>query len=322
MTDGGWQTIDLSGKPRMLVARRTSSKKFWANQVELHADLFDEIRGICTAALAELDRRDAKPYAPFAAASRDDYLEVDVSGLPRRIDHRRRNDAVGEPAALLALIEGVDSLESLSASQLRASTPSMYAFVFETDDGFVGFVRNASPRRVVKPGLRYLRFENVLRRIDPPDISIDDLTDLVVTPSSIAMLSEGAFTTLLGDVRVAFTQVEANATVVFGALAKCLPLSSESEEVLRERCGRRVIDARRLNHIAGARSGALADLGKAGLTKILKDRGLDHLVKRGKLEIDAGSASEFLDVIEGRLFSDDVTGEERRADAYSPRLTK
>lgn len=320
MTSDRWQAMDLGGKPRMLVARRTSSKRFDARQAELHADLFDDVREICRAALAELDRRDAKPYAPFAAASSDDYLEIDVSGVPRRVDHRKKTSAPSEPAALLRLIDGVDAQPSLDASDLRTSTPTMYAFVFETLEGYVGFVRNASPRRKLKPGYRFLRFENVLRRIDPPDLAIDDEIDLVVTSSHIAILSQTAFNTLLGDVGVAFTQVPANTKIVIAALGKCLPLTPGSSSALLERCGRRVIDAKRLNHIASERGSALAGLGKSGLMKMLNARGLDGVVKRGKLDIDADSVADFLDAIEGRLFNDDITGEERRADAYSPRI--
>jgi len=314
-----WQSLDLGGKPRMLVGRRKSSKRIQANQVELHRDLFDDVRGICQSILGELDRREPMPYAPFGAASGDDYMEIDVSGVPRRIDHRKKDDGVGEPAALLALISQIDELDSLDAGELRSSAPTMYAFAFEGADGVVGFVRNTSPRRRVKPGYRYLRFENALRRMDPPDLSIDDEIDVVVTPSSIALLSVAAFNTLFGDVGVAFTQVPANTKVLADALAKCIPLSATSSKVLLDRCGRRLVDAKRLNHIAGERASALEGLGKAGLVKILGDRGLKRIVKQGRLEIDTETASEFLDAIEGRLFNDDVTGEERRADAYSPR---
>lgn len=317
-----WAELDLSSKPRMIVGRRKSSKQFDAHQVEMHSDLFQDVRNICQSTLLELDRRESRPYAPFAVASGDDYLEIDVSGMPRRVDHRKRQDADSEPAALLGLIGDVDGLASLGAAELRSSAPTMYAFAFEAAEGFIGFVRNTNPRRRVKPGYRYLRFENALRRMDPPDISIDDDIDIVVTPTKLAMMSVAAFNTLLGDVGVAFGQVPANAKVLVDALSHCIPMTPASAEVLRARCGRRVIDAKRLNHIASERATALEVLGKGGLTKILDERGLKRIVKRGKLEIDAESASEFLDAIEGRLFSDDVTGEERRADAYSPRRPK
>ncbi len=319
MTEQTWQEIDLSGKPRMLVGRRKGSKRFDANQVELHADLFDEVRSICGAALAELDRREAKPYFPFAAASTDDYLVVDVTDLPGRVDRRKKADAAAEPAAALSLISETDSHKSLTATELRNNTLTMYAFSFKVDDGYVGFIRNTNPRRRVTPGLRFLRFENVLRRVEQPDLAIDDEIDVVVTPRRIAILSLSTFNTLFGDVGVAFRQVPGNVRVVADALANTLPLTDASLRALLERCGRRVIDAKRLNHIASERAEALAGLDKKRVTDILRQRGLTALVKKGKLEVDEDSASEFLDAVEGRLFSDDVTGEERRADAYSPR---
>ncbi len=319
MTQHTWQELNLSGKPRMLVGRRKASKRFEANQVELHADLFAEVRGICRATLAELDRREAKPYFPFAAPSSDDYLEIDITGLPERVDRRKADDAETEPASALSLVAYTDRHHPLTASELRRARLTMYAFSFKLEDGYVGFIRNANPRRRLTPGVRFLRFENALRGMEPPDIAIDDDIDVVVTPERIAILSLNTFNTLFGDVGVAFQAVSENAKVVADALAETLPLTDASLKVLRERCGRRIIDAKRLNHIASQRAPALAGLDKKRLTAILSERGVSAVVKKGQLEIDEDSASEFLDAIEGRLFSDDVTGEERRADAYSPR---
>jgi hypothetical protein len=41
-------------------------------------------------------------------------------------------------------------------------------------------------------------------------------------------------------------------------------------------------------------------------------------IVEGALVLTRENASEFLVLVEGRLFNDDVTGIERRADAYSP----
>jgi len=42
-------------------------------------------------------------------------------------------------------------------------------------------------------------------------------------------------------------------------------------------------------------------------------------IQKGEISLTDGNVSDFLDLVEGRLFNDDLTGEGRRADAYSPR---
>lgn len=322
MTKLEWQDIDLSGKPRMLLGRRKSSKGFDVNRVDIHNNLFDELRSICRAALSELSRRESKPYFPFATATADDYLEVDTSDLPQRRDKRKKDDTALEPAAALSFVADTDRHISLNAAELREASPSMYAFSFKAGGGYVGFIRNTSPRRKVNPGLRFLKFEDTLRRMDPPDLAIDDTIDLVVTPDRIAIISLSAFNTLFGDVGVAFKKVPEHTQAIAEALAKSIPLTAESIEAVGGRCGRRVIDAKRLNHIATERSVALASLTKQELTDLLSKRGLKGLVKGGSLHVTNEFASEFLDVIEGRLFEDDVTSEQRRADSYSLRTPR
>jgi hypothetical protein len=155
--------------------------------------------------------------------------------------------------------------------------------------------------------------------MDPPDLAIDTSIDVVVTPERVAILSLSAFNTLFGDIGIAFETVPAHLADLSKALKSNLPLTDESLAAIGRRCGRRVIDARRLSHIASARSGALAALTSAELKRLLERRGLDGAFKKGKLHLTDETVSEFLDAIEGRLFDDDVTGEQRRADSYSPR---
>jgi hypothetical protein len=64
---------------------------------------------------------------------------------------------------------------------------------------------------------------------------------------------------------------------------------------------------------------ALKNLTTKEIQELVRKRGLTDSVKQGKLILTDDNVSDFLDLIEGRLFNDDVTGEERRADAYSPR---
>lgn len=251
----------------------------------------------------------------------DDYFDVDVSDIPQRRNKRKREEdpQAYEIASALKMISDCDHHPVVSAEQLREAEPTLYAIVFESNEKYVGFVRNASPRRRVRPGLKYLQYGNALKRVDPPDLAIDDLVDLVVTEDRCAVLDPRAFTTLFGDVGVAFRQVPTNVKAITNALKNVIPLRPDSASALTARCGRRVIDARRLHHIVAERQTALKALTPEEMRTLLDRRGLGDAVQEDELVLDQDAVSDFLDLIEGRLFADDVTGEERRADAYSPR---
>lgn len=321
MTGRDWTETDLGGQPRLLLGQRKSSKRIEVHRVELHQDLFDDLRSIAQGAIAELERREAKPYSTFASKTGDDYFDVDVSDIPRRRDLRRQQDdpEAYEIASALAMIADCDSHPVMTAEELRDADPSLYAIVFESDGGYVGFIRNSPPRRPVRPGLRYLQYGDTLRKVEPPDLAIDEEVDLVVAADRCAVLSPAAFTTLFGDVGVAFEQVPANVRTMSEAMKGALPLSSGAAVALNARCGRRVSDAKRLHHIVTERRQALKGLTSAELRALLKRRGLENAIQRGEIGLTDDNVSDFLDLVEGRLFNDDLTGEERRADSYSSR---
>lgn len=321
MTDRQWNEIDLSGSPRLLLARRKSSKRVEAYRVELHEDLFDDLRSVARTAIHKLERREAKPYSAFAAKSGDDYFDVDTSDIPQRRDRRKREEdpAAFEIASALAMIATTDRHHTLTAEELRTLEPSLYAIVFEDGGEYIGFIRNRSPQRALKPGLRWFQYGDTLVEVTPPDLAIDEEVDVVVSPNRCAVLTPGAFESIFGDVGIVFQQVPTNVETISTALKATMPLTDESTKALTARCGRRVIDAKRLNHIATERKEALARMTQNHMRKLLKERNLDGALRKGRLRLTEENVSEFLDLVEGRLFSDDVTGEERRADAYSPR---
>jgi hypothetical protein len=321
MTQRDWAATTLGGEPRLLLGERKSSKKIEVHRVEVHEDLFSDFRAIADKALGELQRRDPKPYSTFASATSDDYFDVDVSDIPRRRDRRKKEEdpEAHEIASALSMVADCDDHPVMTAEELRGSDPSMYAIVFEDQDGKIGFIRNMSPSRPVRAGLRYLQYGDTLREIAPPDLAIDEDIDLVVAGDGCAVLSASAFTTLFGDVGIAFQQVPANIAAISTALRDTIPLRGDSIDALRQRCGRRVSDAKRLHHIATERADALRGLTTEELESLLRARALDSAIQDNELRLDPDTVSEFLDLVEGRLFNDDLTGEERRADSYSPR---
>jgi hypothetical protein len=316
-----WHDVDLAGDPRLLLGQRKSSKRIDVKRIEVHQDLFEDLRSIAQRAVAEIQRRDAKQYSTFASKTGDDYFDVDVSDIPQRRNRRKKEDdpEAYEIASALAMVAECDNHPIMSATELRNANPSLYAIVFESHGEYVGFIRNSSPRRPVRAGLKYLQYGDALRRIDPPDLAIDDDIDLVVAADRCAVITPSAFTTLFGDVGVAFQQVPANVTAIADALKQVIPLSPKTVSALSSTCGGRISDAKRLHHIVSQRKEALKSLGSQEMKALLERRGLDGAVQQGELMLIDDNISDFLDLVEGRLFDDDVTGEERRADSYSPR---
>lgn len=316
-----WSDIDLSGDPRMLLGRRTSSKRLELHRVEVDQNLFEDLRAIARSALGELDRRDAKPYSEFGHATSDDYFEIDVSDLPMRRDRRKREDhpEALQPASALNMTVDADGYPALDAEELRDFEASLYVLAFEHGDGgYICFVRKQSPRRPLKPGLRFLQFGDTLRKVETPDLAIDEGVDLVLTTGGCAILNVAAFENIFGDVRVAFENLPANTTEIQKALDGVVPLSEASLKALRARCDRRLTDAKRLHRLVEEKSGAIAALSSEDLEALLERHDLDVL-KDGELTLDDSSAGAFLDLLDGRFFNDDITGAARRADAFSPR---
>lgn len=321
MSERDWTETQVTGKPRFLLGERNSSKRIGVHRIEVHEDLFEDLRSIAQGALDELQRREPKPYTTFGGMTSDDYFDLDTSEIPERRDKRKREDdpEAYEIASALAMVTRCDEHPVMTAENLRKAHPSLYAIVFEASGDYVGFIRKRSPRQVVRPGWRYLEHGNTLKKIRPPDLAIDGVVDLVVASDRCAILSQTAFTTLFGDVGVAFEQVPKCVKAVSVALKDTTPLAEESVKSLRDRCGRRINDAKRLHHIVLERQEELEKLGADEIKVLLEKRRLEHTLVNGELKLNQDNVSEFLDLIEGRLFDDDVTGEERRADAYSPR---
>lgn len=316
-----WTDIDLPGDPRMLLGRRTSSKRLDLQHVEVDQNLFEDLRTIARSALEQLDRRDAKPYSEFGHATSDDYFETDVSDLPMRRDRRKRDDdpAALQPASALNMTTDADGFPSLDAEELRDFEASLYALAFEDGDGgYTCFVRKQSPRRPLKPGLRFLQFGDTLRKVEPPDLAIDEGIDLVLTTGRCAILNVAAFESIFGDVRVAFGNLPANMTAIERALGDVVPLGETSLEALQERCARRITDAKRLHRLVEEKGDAIASLSSVDLQALLDRHDLEVL-DDGELALDDASAGALLDLLDGRFFNDDITGAARRADAFSPR---
>lgn len=328
-----WETTSLDGDPRFIVGYRKASGLMDCYNIEIHRDLFPDLRQIARAALGFLGRSTGRPYAPFGALEEDEHFVLERSEIPRPVqktkrglsrDHSRSEDANSPDelfgvAEALRIIDETDHHPVLSAADLReASRFNLYAISFHIGNSFMGFIRQANPRRSLRPGLRYLQYGDTLKRMEQPDIVIDEKIDIVVAPEDVAIVSDGSVQVLFRDVDLVMQQVGVNVDAVCRALGVCIPVTANSLDVLRIACSSGPRNAKRLHHLVHSRLPHLA-LDSSTFLAALGQRQLGHLIVDGQLQLTESDVPDFLDFVEGRFFDDDHSPETRRADRFSPR---
>lgn len=329
-----WETVSLDSDPRFIVGYRKASGLMDCYNINIHRDLFTDLRQIGLATLAFLDRSTGRPYAPFGALEEDEYFMLGRSDIPRPAQPKARRELIRDDlrsasatspdelfgvAEALRIIDETDQHPELSSADLRgASRFNLYAISFHIGNSFVGFIRQANPRRSLKPGLRYLQYGDTLKRMEHPDIVIDEAVDIVVAPEEVAVISETSVQVLFRDVNLVMQQVGVNADAVGEALSRCVPLDADSLDALRIVCDGGPRNAKRLHNLVHTRLPDL-ELDSSTFIAALEQRQLDHLIVDGQLRLAASDVANFLDFLEGRFFDDDHSAETRRADRFSPR---
>ena len=332
--DDTWQTTSLDSDPRFIVGYRKTSGLMDCYVMELHQDLFRDLREIGRASLDYLGRSTERPYAPFGALEEDQYFVLKRNDIPRPVQTRKRRglardnarsagdtspDELHGVAEALRIIDETDQHPVLSPADLHeASRFNLYAISFHVSNGFFGFIRQANPRRSLKPGLRYLQYGDTLKRMQRPDVVIDDKVDIIVSPEDIAIISDKSVQVLFRDIDIVMQHVDVNAAKVGLAFDTCIPVTAGSLDALRLVCSHGPRNAKRLHDLAHIRLPHLA-LNRSRFLAALSQRQLDHLVANGQLHLTESDVPDFLDFVEGRLFDDDHSPETRRADRFSPR---
>ena len=324
----------LDNDPRFIVGYRKPSGLMDCYMIDIHQDLFEDFREIGRDTLDYLGRSTERPYAPFGALEDDQYFTLERSDVPSpaptgnegglaRNDSRLADDTTPHQlhgvAEALRIIDETDQHPVLPPADLHSKSKlNFYAISFQIDNGFVGFIRQTNPRRSLKPGLRYLQYGDTLKRMQHPDIVIDERVDMVVDPEDVAIISEKSMQVLFRDVEIVMQGVDANAADALTTVGTCIAITTESLDALRLVCGRGPRNAKRLHDLVHFRLPHL-DLDQSGFLAALKQRQLDQLVPNGRLHLTESDVPDFLDFIEGRLFDDDHSPETRRADRYSTR---
>jgi hypothetical protein len=280
--------------------------------MDLHQDVFSELRASCAPALATIQSSDARSYEPFSALEHgEQYFSFQLVDGGATANHAE--------SSLHAQIQGVDQLDVLDADELRRHGILFYAIIWpRSGGGFLGFVTKSDPRKSLRPGFRYFQFGQTLRRVDQPDLVISDGADLVIRPGEVAALSESAFKNLFSDLEVVFASVSTNVDGIEAALATSLPLSPPSSKALRSIGSKKVSVARRLDLLVPRLAKIEQDPKK--FRAHIKKFGFnpaDFVDRKGQLIFTEENVEQFLDFAEGRVYEDELGLEQRRADRFS-----
>jgi hypothetical protein len=327
---GEWPEIDFSRDPRLLVGRRQAKARLVAQQLQLGEDVFDELAAICRPALDFVRQMPRRHYDPFTEVERgEEYVALDISDLPTRPvpSARQRGEQAAtiptvtdDTADLVKLVRSVDGLDDLESSGMVAKGFTFYAICWPHESSFVGFVSKSNPMLTLRPGFRYFRYGDVLIHSERPDVMLTESVDIVIGTELMAVLNPAALNNLLADVRIAFAAVPRDLAEIESDLADLIPLTPEALESVRSESLRLLSFARRLRELHG-RLGSIT-LDSARLKKAMRRHDVDPAVlldKQGHFHFSPAHVGLFLDVIEGRYFEDDLSGEHRRADRYSRR---
>jgi hypothetical protein len=328
-----WSDVDFSAEPRLLVGGRLPSRRLAAKRLRLHEEVFSELAQMCQPAMRFVLDEPARSFQPFTELETgEEYLYLDIADLPKHPLDVRAPDALveqqegslpsGDPelADLVRLVRLVDGLDEIGADELRPTGLTFYAICWPSVGSFVGFISKSNPTAVLRPGLRIFQYGDALRRVQHPNVALTDRIDLVVGQKRVAILNLSAFTNLLADIRIAFEAVPEDLSATCAALATKIPMTPSAEASLRAESLRLPTLARRL-HALPTRL-AVVELNKQKLRRSMKRHGDDPsllLDANGMFSFKPEQVGLFLDVVEGRYFEDDLTGERRRADRFRRR---
>jgi hypothetical protein len=348
--DHGWQDVDLSGDPHLILGRRRS-RGIEAARLDVHVDLFADMREACLSALQMIVTTRGRAYEPNAQIETgEEHFQLSVAelanlipqsspeantkvddGLNESTESAEGNVHVASPAAsypaLLGCLRNPGILDLLTRSDFFRFTPLFYAIMWQqSDHRWVSFIRKTNPRQFFKAGRRWCQYSDALKRVPTePTFVLEQQVDVVVYADRVVGFSGLAVKNLFSDLRLVHAEVPSYVRAASETIREYVPLTEQSIESLNAAGKRLQSVATRLYGL----STRLNDLKERGaLTsdryrEIARDdeRALGVLDSAGRFDFDEDGAMIFLDIIEGRYFEDDWTGSPRRADRFSQRST-
>jgi hypothetical protein len=351
-----WRAVDLSRDPHLVLGKRRG-RGIEGLRVEVHRDLFEDMRLVCSASLDAIFSSTGRQYEPYAELERgEEYFELAVADIPQSPPSARRasstvggaeEDKVTIPdtatvgqaastaaggretaAALLATLQEPGRLRVIDSDEFLNLSPLFYSVCWQQDGrSWVSFIRKTNPRQFFKAGRRWWQYGDTLKRIpQEPTFVFEQQMDLIVSAERIVAFSATALKDLFTDVGLAQTEVPRYVSAASDLIHEEVPLSGRSVEALNAVGKRKVSVASRLFGLAAR----IAELKEHGVLtsdryrEIAQDdeRAASLLDHAGTFDFDESDAEVFLDVIEGRYFEDDWTGSPRRADRFSHRIAR
>ncbi len=309
MAEFAWSKVEVVGDPRLLIGRRPRPHQLSGVRIDLHQDTFGVLAEIARTALDGLASSQARPYEPFAA------LEDGEEHFELRVDQVQ--GVGGDSAHLFGLLDIVDDLEVEDPRELSDRSNAFYALCWPDAPTPLSVIKKIDPARAVRHG-RFFQYRDTLRRMENPDLILADSVDFAIAGDRAGVLRSAPFRQLLSDTQVALEQVPTYVESISESLEPQVPMSNDSRTVLTAKATARVSYAQRLGRLVD-RLQRVAPTRAQIEQACQRHLGDPHalLDDKGRLEITESTVPLALDLLEGRLFEDDFSGEHRRADRWS-----
>ncbi|XVQ86129.1 hypothetical protein ACQP2K_01475 [Microbispora siamensis] len=324
--------ISFDGTPHLVLGRRRGKRDMQAKRVVLHENVHESLWELCLSAVERARTGSARSYEPNAELEvGEEYFLLNLDEIPEQADTLRpararakqesEDENPDRTAALIRALRDVAVLDTLNPHDLPEYADVIFYSIAwqQPDDSWVHFIRKINPRRVFKPGRQWFGYGDTLKRIDDPAMVIDDLVDIILTSEHLAAFSGTPLRMLFTDVHIVLQDVPKYVEAVAKVLdEQSIGITSDAKAALLTATKKKVSFAARLYRLQERLQEIKLDVDK--LAEVLGHHSIDigNLINDGgRVHFEEKDAGLFLDVVDGRFFKDDWTGESRRADRFS-----
>lgn len=320
----------IEGDPQLILGKRQGSREIEAVVVDLHQNLFTDLRSICARFLQRLTNTAPRGYEPNAEIDRDnEHFVLDIDEVPeqppassrRRSTEEVENENMDRTAALVRTLRSPGRLEQIDASSLKEFKALFYSISYQQPDlSWAHFIRKVNPRQLLKPGFLWTHYGSSLKRIATPDMVIESNVDVLLMPEQLFSFNGNTIKDLFTDVHLAAQNVPNYVDSIVAALGEDVRITDEALDVLRRTAMKKVSFARRLFALQSTLTSVHIKLDM--IRDALASHGIEQeqlLDGEGNLRFEENAVGVFLDVMEERYFESDWTQESRRADRFSTR---
>jgi hypothetical protein len=287
----------------MLIVIWEQRNGFAGGQVNIAASVAEHLRVAVRNTIDRFREREARTYSPDMALEDEEALVT--------VDTELVADA---PLATVVL--PIAPLPLISAGSLPQRPMKMYAVTIRSEDqGFISFVRKASPQPTAKAGHLLGLLGDTLTRIGGPVFSLGDSFDLIVSEQGVMALDQRQFEILFRDTpalqaRVPEWVAEIGSHVSFaGDGAQRLAARAQTDGRLRRRI-RSIVERGHLKDVTLDK--IRAHIAAAGLAE-------SDILDNDKLVVDDANPFRVVYFLNEDFFQGGLTDSAFRSDRKSPR---